>query len=255
MGFRKGAPLKPIESESSFEGDMKFTFEYIESQYSQLLAKGYTFITCLEAFDIVKSGRQLPDLTIINRVDVDMNVRRAARLASIFKVHSINASFFLRLHANEYNLMSFENFEALKFIQSCGFEIGYHSEIVDAAKIFGERPDECLRRDLAVMEAMLGEPVLGIASHGGLTGLNNLDFWKNNSPEDFGCRYEAYDPRIFEVGLYVSDSEWVRWKSYRKGQRLVDCGYSPLEHAQNGERSIYLLIHSDTYFDRHIYEV
>ena len=32
----------------------------------------------------------------------------------------------------------------------------------------------------------------GVASHGGMTGLNNLDFWKDREPSDFGLTYEAY---------------------------------------------------------------
>ena len=35
--------------------------------------------------------------------------------------------------------------------------------------------------------------VKGVASHGGLTGYNNLDFWQTRLPGDFGLLYEAYD--------------------------------------------------------------
>lgn len=234
---------------------MGFRFSYIENEFKSLLTQGYVFKNVMEAFEIVEAGRTLPDKCVINRVDVDFNMRRARRLGEIFVALGIPASFYIRLHANEYNPNSFENFSALSWLLRNGFEIGYHSEIIDAASILGDTPEVCLRRDLAILGAMLGKPVTGIASHGGMTGLNNLDFWKNRQPCEFGCRYEAYDSRLFKAGLYVSDSEWTRWKSYERGVRRANCTLSPSEHGRTNAPLIYLLIHSDTYFDNHIYEV
>lgn len=215
---------------------------------------GYTFLNCVQAIDLLDAGAFLPKRAIINRVDVDMSITRAIRLGEIFAKHGAAATFFIRLHANEYNPLSFENFAIIRELDRMGFEIGYHSEIVDGAAIWGEDAGAVLRRDLAILETMLGKPVPGIASHGGLTGLNNLDFWNNHSAAEFGARYEAYDPRIFKAGVYVSDSEWTRWKAYRKGERIEGSLQSPAEYAEAGEDLIYLLVHSDTYFDRHIYE-
>ena len=50
-----------------------------------------------------------------------------------------------------------------------------------------------LEKDIDVLNRMLEIKIEGIASHGGATGLNNLDFWKNKKASDFGCKYEAYD--------------------------------------------------------------
>jgi len=233
---------------------MRFTFKEIEKQYSELKEMGYHFFSIASAFQVIKTGNALPEKCVLNRVDVDFNLRRAKRLGEIFKDLEIPASFYIRLHSNEYNPNSFENFSVLSWLKKNGFEIGYHSEITDAARIFDEPAEECLRRDLSILSAMLGQQVKGIASHGGLTGLNNLDFWQSRKPAEFGCDYEAYDPQLFKAGLYVSDSEWTQWKSYRFGERIPNCLLSPVDHGKNGEPYIYLLIHSDTYFDHHIYE-
>lgn len=236
---------------------MQFTFEYIANEYRALLEMGYKFVTCQQAFDefrasgLVNGGAP----TVINRVDVDFSLARAGRLADIYNALGLKATFFVRLHAKEYNPFDFENFRHLRAIQTAGHEIGYHSEIVDQAVIWQEDAVTALRRDLAVMEAMLGQRVQGAASHGGLTGLNNLDFWADHTVAEFGLSYEAYHDGVFEASRYVSDSEWVRWKCYEKGVRVDGDHRSPSEHAKlDAPRLMYLLVHPDTYFNRHIYE-
>ena len=133
---------------------------------------------------------------------MDFSLSRAERLAAIYGDLGIKATFFIRLHAKEYNPFDFENFRILRAIQKAGHEIGYHSEIVDQAAIWHEEASTALRRDLAVMEAMLGSKVFGAASHGGLTALNNLDFWTDHDASEFGLSYEAYQDGFIGSPLY-----------------------------------------------------
>lgn len=235
--------------------DFHFTFANIEAQYRAALDAGYQFITCLEYAE--RKG-SLPDLTVVNRVDIDLSVKKADRLRDIFDRLGIKASFFVRLHATEYNPFSFENYRILKAIRDSGHEIGYHSEIVDQAAIWGEDAAECLRRDVDVLNRMLDIRIEGIASHGGMTGLNNLDFWKDRRATEFGLLYETYDKsdvfNLFDKAFYISDSEWTRWKCYVRGQLRQDDRRTPEEHFRDKHSLVYMLIHPDTYFDRHFYE-
>ena len=235
--------------------DFQFTFEKLERQYKAALDGGYEFLTCHDYF---LRKTELPPLAVVNRVDIDVSVRKAERLLDIFDRLRIRASFFVRLHANEYNPFSFENYRILKAIRDSGHEIGYHSEIVDQAAIWGEDADHCLRRDIDVLNRMLDIEIKGVASHGGMTGLNNLDFWRDREPADFGLDYEAYDKGeafgLFDSSFYISDSEWTRWKCYDKGKLCQDDRRTFSEHIKISHPLIYLLVHSDTYFDRHIYE-
>ena len=236
---------------------MNFTFKYIEDEYRSLVELGYQFVTCYSAFEQFRATGTVNcgEPTVVNRVDVDFSLSRAERLAAIYGDLGIKATFFIRLHAKEYNPFDFENFRILRAIQKAGHEIGYHSEIVDQAAIWHEEASTALRRDLAVMEAMLGSKVFGAASHGGLTALNNLDFWTDHDASEFGLSYEAYQDGLMEASRYISDSEWVRWKSYDKGSLLDADHRSPSQHARDEKVAlIYLLTHPDTYFDRHIYE-
>jgi hypothetical protein len=237
------------------KNDFHFTFANIEAQYRAALDAGYQFITCLE---YTERKDKLADLTIVNRVDIDMSVEKADRLRGIFDRLGIKASFFVRLHAPEYNPFSFENYRILKAIRDGGHEIGYHSEIVDQAAIWGEDAADCLRRDLDVLNRMLNIQISGVASHGGMTGLNNLDFWNNRTVSEFALAYEAYDKsdafNLFGRSFYISDSEWTQWKCYEKGKLCQGDRRSFVGHLGDRHPLIYLLIHPDTYFDRHIYE-
>lgn len=235
--------------------DFKFTFAALEAQYRSALQSGYEFLTC---HDYASRKGNLPELAIVNRVDIDLSVKKADRLREIFDRLGIKATFFVRLHAPEYNPFSFENYRILKAIHASGHELGYHSEIVDQAAIWGEDVEVCLRRDLDVLAAMFGARVQGVASHGGMTGLNNLDFWRGRSPDEFGLAYEAYDTseafNLFNDSFYVSDSEWTRWKCYVNGALCEGDRRSFGEHLASRHPLIYLLIHPDTYYDRHFYE-
>lgn len=235
--------------------DFHFTFANIEAQYQAALDAGYQFITCLE---YMASKDNLPDFAVVNRVDIDLSVKKADRLRDIFDRLGIKASFFVRLHAPEYNPFSFENYRILKAIRDSGHEIGYHSEIVDQSIIWNEVAADCLRRDLDVLNRMLDIQVQGVASHGGMTGLNNLDFWKDNKAQEFRLAYEAYDNsdtfNLFHNSRYVSDSEWTQWKAYDQGKLLEGDRRSLKEHLTEKPSLIYLLIHPDTYYDRHFYE-
>jgi len=91
-----------------------------------------------------------------------------------------------------------------------------------------------------------------------MKGLNNLDFWKDKKPIDFGLLYEGYDKEpkynIFQESLYISDSEWIRWKCYDKGIKKEGDYRSPSEHLVDQPKLIHLLIHPDTYYNNHFYE-
>ncbi len=237
--------------------EFSFTFSSIEHQLKKGVEQGYSFMT-IEEYIERKKSEEVPPLTLVNRVDIDCSCKKARRLAEIFNRLGVKGTFFVRLHAPEYNPFDFENYLALKFIRDSGHEIGYHSEIIDQAAIWDEKPEDCLIRDVHVLESMLGIKVRGVASHGGMTGLNNLDFWKERTASEFGLLYEAYEKTenldLFGESFYISDSEWTRWKCYEKGVLVTGDTRTLEEHLSNRHPLVYLLIHPDTYFERHFYE-
>jgi len=239
------------EKDSSFH----FTYKNLAAQLSASIQEGYSFIRCK---DNLVEKENLSPLTMVMRVDIDNSCKKADKLIDIFHQLGIKATFFIRLHASEYNPFSFENYRIIKRMIDEGHEIGYHSEIVDQAAIWQEDTEEVLKRDINVLNSMFNIEIEGAASHGGSTGLNNLDFFRGVDPKKYGLKYEAYDETedfgLFNNSFYISDAEWVRWKCYENGN-LDEGNHMTLgEHVKLRRPLIYFLIHSDTYFDDHIYE-
>lgn len=235
-----------------------FSWNNLRAEYLKLLEAGYTFLKCSDYAEALSQGLPLPKLAVVSRVDVDLSPAKADRLREILDGLGIKASFFVRLHALEYNPFSFENYRIFRSIMHSGHELGLHTEIIDASTIWQEDARACFERDLAAFECIFGARPIGTAAHGGATGLNNLDFWKTHTPEEFGQLYEAYSESesfsLFQDSIYVSDSEWTRWKSYDGGRLQQGDRRSPSAIAENKPPLIYMLVHPDTYFDRHCYE-
>lgn len=236
--------------------DFKFTFAKLENHFRKILDNGYSVLTC-EDYLAYKASEGKNNI-LVNRVDIDVSLKKARRIAAIFNKLDIRGTFFVRLHAPEYNPFAFDEYISLKYIKDCGHEIGYHSEIVDQAAIWNEKADECLVRDISVLSTMLGITIKGVASHRGMTGLNNLDFWKNKKPADFGLLYEAYDRcpefNLFNESFYISDANWTSWKCYDRGVLVPRDARDLGEHSYDMHQIIYSLIHPETYYDSHFYE-
>jgi peptidoglycan/xylan/chitin deacetylase (PgdA/CDA1 family) len=234
----------------------RFTWAALETQLRGLVSRGYQTMRMRDYLDYKASGAKHP--VVVVRVDIDFSLQKTRRLAELLDSLGIRATFFVRLHAPEYNPFSFEGYRVLRAVRDAGHELGYHSEVVDQAAIWDEDPAVSLRRDLDVMKKMLDVDVVGVASHGSNSGLNNLDFWRGRDPAEFGLRYEAYDtqPRfnLFHESVFVSDSNWTYWKCYRNGVLDPEDRRTPVEHADEGPQVLTLLVHPDTYFDRHFYE-
>ncbi|HLC20518.1 MAG TPA: hypothetical protein VJM10_00220 [Candidatus Methylomirabilis sp.] len=218
---------------------------------------GYEIVSLVEYTRRKRSGGRTEKIAAL-RVDADCTVKKAEVQCGIFDDLGIKGSFFFRLHAKQYNLLDFESYRIVKKIRARGHEIGLHTELVDQSLIWSEDPEVLLRRDLAVMVTVWGGQIWGSAAHGDVTGNNNLDFWNGRKPEDFSLVYEAYDRSpafgLFYESRYVSDSEWFCWKAYENGVLLNGDHRAPAEHAKDSPQRLYLLIHSDTYYHRHIHE-
>jgi peptidoglycan/xylan/chitin deacetylase (PgdA/CDA1 family) len=233
-----------------------FRYETLEAELRAILGVGYAPLTCAGYLDHKRAPQAAR--VLITRVDADLSLAKATPLLDIFERVGLRATFFVRLHAPEYNPFSFEGYRILKRMIARGHEVGLHAEPIDASRIWDEAPEACLTRDLEVLSLILGHEVRAVASHGGLTGYNNLDFFKGKDPAALGLAYEGYDEtpafNLFHESRYVSDSEWTRWKAYDKGQRLEGDARPPSAHAHDGPSVLHLLLHTDTYFHHHCYE-
>lgn len=232
---------------------MNFSYEHLNDILTYAIKQGYIFQTALEYYNEPTISK-----TVVLRIDVDLSVKKLIHILDIMNSLQIKSSIFVRLHAPEYNPFDFENYRILKQAIIQGHELGLHSEIIDQAKIWNENPDSCLRRDIDVFENIFDYKISGVASHGGATEFNNLDFWHQNSPTCFGLIYEAYTSscgkNLFKDGVYVSDSEITRWKAYKEGNLYENVFENPTYFLQQDLPFINILIHPDTFYFRHPYE-
>lgn len=227
------------------------TYGHLEDIYKKALRGGYHIISCKEYF--LKQEEYKTKKVLINRIDIDLSLEKALPVMTIMEELDISGTFFVRLHAREYNPFSFENFRIIRIMQNLGVEVGLHSEVMDCEKIWKEHGEDCMVRDAEIFRDVTGELLFGIASHGSrLTGVNNLDFWKNHNPQDFGILYEAYDPIFFNY-LYCSVG-LAGWKTYYLGDLVPDDNRCLCEHLKDGHRVIYFTLHPIKFYQRHCYE-
>ena len=227
-----------------------FTFGHLEHILDTIVAENYQVITLKEFF---ANEYNSAEKTIMIRVDVDLDCFRARRIAELLNDRQLRGTFFFRVHGR-YNPLYFEIVNIIRSIVRSGHELGLHTELMDMQAICDCDPRELLRQDIALLEMFFETKIFGTASHGDLTGINNLDFWKTSQPADFGLLYEAYDPQLFDQCTYVSDSQYTSWKVYNAGKLVVGDARCACEHIKVGGPLVNLLIHPDTYYDRHFHE-
>jgi len=123
-----------------------------------------------------------------------------------------------------------------------GHEVALQFECLDVAHLSGEDPGKILRREIQVLESILGQKIQGIAAHRGFSGFDNDRF--EFKPSEYGLQYEAR--RASAGSAFISDS-MKRWPR-TNGQ----CFCKTLEQESLPPR-IFLLIHPDFWYEKSYY--
>lgn len=228
-----------------------FTFDFYRQIFEFAIKKKYKIITLK---DFYSNNFNKNSKILINRIDVDVKIDRLNIIYDIFKKLNIKASIFLRLHSPFYNLLTIGNIKIIQNIIEIGCEIGLHTELEDIYGYCKIDKSRLFRKELELFKLLFNTKIFGTASHGDITHFNNIDFWKNKSPNDFGLLYEAYDNKLMNNCRYISDSEWIRWKSYENGKLMENDRRTPIEHMADNIRKIYLLTHPESWYKDYIYE-
>lgn len=223
--------------------ECEFTFKHLKEIYKKALDLDYKICTLKEYFTSNIASEKI----LINRIDIDIDIIKAKKIAEIFNELGIYGTFFARLHAQEYNPFSFESKRIFKYIISASNEIGLHHECIDMEKCWKQNLIMMMKFDLSLLRKILETDVYGVSAHNGNTGYNNLDIWKNVSTNSFGLVYEAYDEQLWNKCVYVSDSMWTYWKIYKKGELINDDYRCLCEHLEDEHKLLYVLIHPETY--------
>jgi hypothetical protein len=213
-------------------------------------SRSYSFLTCRDYAEGSRAEREL-----VLRHDVDMVPERSLPMARLENSMSIRGTYFFRIHANNYNALGFEVIAIMRALLDMGHEIGLHAEPFDINHAVGLEPEESIRIGKEVLEAVLGVPIVGTASHNDFTPENNLDFFRKRPARDFGFLYEAYDTEalnLFEKSWYVSDGHPWHWRTFRYG-KLTEDHRCMCRHIAEDETPIYVLLHPHLWYERHFH--
>ena len=168
---------------------------------------GYSSST-LGEFDANQGRARL----LIMRHDLDYpEMKKALSCAEIENRLGIKATYFVRVHSDDYNPFGFKTYHGLRQILDMGHEIGLHYENLDFCHVTGEDPARVIAKEKELLELILDTKVKGIAGHGDWSGIVNWDFWKDHHYRDFGFEYDAYEGKFMNSMLYIDDS-LRRWK-------------------------------------------
>lgn len=171
-------------------------YRYCLEQGQQL---GYRFITMSEYIKGTVNDKAI----IVMRHDEDLSLEAAARLAEIESALGIRATYFLRLHAQNYNLLAWPNLQILARLQKQGHEIGLHGE-AHALGASAKEPGRLLELERQLLSHLIGEEVRGLSLH----EPTRMGGMGQDPPPGFD--YEAYSDKFSEL-KYISDSS-AHWR-------------------------------------------
>ncbi|WP_311777493.1 hypothetical protein [Trueperella abortisuis] len=208
--------------------------------------------TILRCEEVLSRSEPLDGQTMVLRHDIDLNPLKALAMARVEHSLGITSTYFIRLHANEYNGLSHENLSILHELVRMGHEIGLHAEPVDVRLSSGLDSTKSILFGLDILTAIAGRPV-GIASHGDITPDNNLDYFDKVDVRTLGALYEAYDDyalKLFSNSRYVSDGHIWEWRLFRQGEPVRDARCLH-EHLFDVDGPIYALTHPHFWYSSH----
>lgn len=207
-----------------------FTFQHYEESLRLAKEKGYSFSRLCD-FDDNKESK----LLILLRHDLDrdsLGMQKTLSMAEIENRLGIKATYFVRVHSDEYNPFGFKVYYALRQILNMGHEIGLHYEHLDFCDITKEDPATIIMKEKRLLELTFDIKIKGIAGHRDWTDIQNWDFWKDHNFRDFDFEYDAYEDKFMNSMLYI-DNSLRHWKE----------GKCMCQYISNKVPRLYFLIH------------
>lgn len=151
------------------------------------------------------------DKHLILRHDIDNSIEQALRVARVDAEAGCSASFFLRVHARGYNLLSLPSLEIIREMEDLGHEVQLHLE-GGLCEVLGSDNEDWACRQREVFEAAVGRPLGGFSLHepARMGGIDFADRIREQWSET--VQYHAYEDRFMMPSMkYLSDSSG-RWR-------------------------------------------
>lgn len=177
--------------------DPRAQFDFTEEGFAKILD------FAVERFSFVRFGSASESPSVLWRHDVDKSVHRALALARLEEDRGATATYFIRLHAEYYNIFEWPIRAIIKEISKGGHAIGLHFEADPQVHLpDDDRLEEKLEFERAVLEELVETPVRTVSFHDPEAG--DLLRFRQKTYAGMENAY-AY---LAEAGyVYVSDSD------------------------------------------------
>ncbi|MGO3146349.1 MAG: GCN5 family acetyltransferase [Leucobacter sp.] len=154
---------------------------------------------------------------LILRHDIDNSIEQAARVARVDAASGCSSTFFLRVHARGYNLLSLPSLEIIREMEDLGHEVQLHLE-GGLCEVIGSNNEDWAERQRAVFEAACGRELGGFSLHepARMGGIEFADWVREKWSGS--VQYHAYEDRFMMPTMkYLSDSSG-RWREGHFGE-------------------------------------
>ncbi len=163
---------------------------------------------------------------LVMRHDIDNSLQQAMRVARVDAEEGCTSSFYVRVHALGYNLLSLPSLLAIREMEDLGHEVQLHLE-GGIGPVVGGDELAWAERQRTIFEAAVGRKLGGFSVHeparmGGIAFANDLlTRWGDD------VAYHAYEDRFMMPHMkYLSDSSG----SWREGHFRHWVGEEPVLH-------------------------
>lgn len=210
----------------------QFTFDFYEYMLSEAQNRGYT-VSSFEKYEEANKK------TVIVRHDVDYTLNGVLEIVNIENKIGVTSTYLFRVHAHEYNIFAPHVYQLIRYIRDCGHEIGLHLEAMTFARALHLDPRDILKREKAVIEAVLGQEVKTVSEHRDISHFvhGTPNYHDVFDPKEFGFDNYGLEDRYFEQMKYLSDSNG----SWREGDLTKHLG----QHDR-----FQVLVHPDWWFEK-----
>jgi hypothetical protein len=146
---------------------------------------------------------------LIMRHDCDNSIDQAMRIAHLDAELSITSTFFVRVHAVGYNLMSLPVLSNLRRIEQLGHQVELHLE-GGIPEVLGKDMDHWADMQREVFRCAMQREPEGFSSHEPAR-MGNLNY-ADSLVERWGVKFHAYEDRFTMPTMkYLSDSS-ANWR-------------------------------------------
>jgi hypothetical protein len=215
-----------------------FHLSHYEESLKRWIHEGYA---CVGFRETGGHGDQGKLLVLRHDLDFRRCIPNGLRMAEIEHGLGAHATYFVRLHSEDYNPMEYTAYLTLKSILALGHEIGLHFECYELSEVSGEREEDLFRKGKRVLEELLDIEVVSACEHGDYHRFESAGFkrfFERYDREAFGISFDPYDPLYFKGMKYLSDSN----QNWREGCFCGHVGRYPRVHVAT---------HPGLWYERH----